>query len=458
MIKWIDLENDPTFRADYLFFLQQANTYIATIFWDVFNDGNKCKQITAAVNQIEQNGKKQIDKGLRKSLFTKEGKKNLDVFKAGFIELLETFTIQRKDSFAQKLRLVHVIPLSFVDFTKLVERLKDKRHFLEHFEEKTRRNEPGPNNDRVILDLGLLLPPVLGGLFLGAVSRAISRMSRNDEDFREAVRKSFFASFEHRKQAARDANSSIRKKENMKRQKRLAAERQEQKWHKLYLRYFPHEVHPRYNHLNFKLRFLFIGEPRVEQIIQLLDKVYCPQEVHFRNEVEAVYETSMRINILIWEYLKKSGVKQKKWPKQLKAIRNHVAHNGFFWAAPDISNDGDKLLVSAVFRDLFLLANKMQDGQRKFSEFRSQIKGVLARQKYALVTPMVFIDDAGNQISVADNPARTPASKVVRYWSAGNRSKFLNSTNYRVDKRLRVIHLMRQWSRDIDDLKTTGTK
>ncbi len=446
-VEFAQLESDPVFRADYLFFLQQANSYLVAIFWDVFNDGKKCKQITHAVRNLEKENDSPIDAGLKKSLFSQAGKQNMDVFKADFIRLLEAFPNTRKAAFAHKLRLIHVIPLPFSEFVQLVSRLKEKRHFLEHYDERRAIGDFGPDNEKVLSDLGLLLIPALSGLFLGAVNRALSRAGARNNPLIEDVRKIFFQSTEHRKDGARAANSDLRAKANMVPHKRLAAELHEEKWHKLYLKYFPHGQYPRYKHMNFKLRVLFIGEPRIEQICSLLDESYARQQAHFRNEIEAVYEITMRINVFIHTYLYQLAVPKKKWPKQIKALRNHVAHNGFFWAVPNIEEPREILSVEGVFQALFALSSKCTDGRYIYWQFRTQIKDLLSSQKYSLAYPLFFLDQQQNRVPIVGTEQLTPAPKTIRYWSVANRHKYLNPSQYRVDKRLRVNRLFGNWLR-----------
>ncbi len=448
-IDFSSLEEDIKFRADLLFYLHQANAYIATIFWHGFGNGKTITQMRSLVRELEQQRDKRLEGGLRKSLFTKEGRKNMDVFKDDFITVLESLPQSRKDAFAQKLRLDHAIPLNFKDFTNLVDDLKEKRHFLEHFED--RRHRPRLDDKQFYKALGLLLLPSLHGMVLGSVASAMRRTHARNDASLETVRQILRGSHEDRKQGARDL-ALHRKKENMQRWRRQAEEQKETKWHGLYDIYFPDGHFPRYNHSNFKLRYFFIGAPKIRRIMTELDQVYSPQTPHFRNEIEAVYDTTLRINLLIWAFLQKSPLKQKKWPNALKPLRNHIAHNDFFWTLPAAQQDQPDKIVSPkqVFRLLFDFSKKDPNGYKRALHLRDDVKSILKKQDFAYAYPL-FDPASGESIAeLTETPNRQASPVKVKYWSTVNRKTFSNKTRYRLDKRLRVRRLMGLWSARLD--------
>lgn len=475
-IDFSELDADPVFRADFRYYLLLANTAICSIFWHVFKEKAPRKQMKQTVHDLETAWKEereradrrkerasrtspQLDFGLRRSLFTKSGQDNMDAYKADFITVLEALPNVRKDAFANKMRLDHALPLTYRDFVQLVERLMQRRHFLQHYDEKARRGDPRPDDGKVVHDLGLLFPPMVHGLFLGMVQSAQSRNHAVNAAQVEAIRKRLQQAREARKEGARALATERSKRRMTSKAQRVQEEEKKTRWGKMYMDYFPRDHFPRYNPLNFKLRFFFMGEPKIRQIMDELDRVYCPQTPHFRNEIEAVYDASLRVNVRIFEYLDRLSVKQKKWPKQVKVVRNHIAHNGLFWTAPDAARSGERILLTALWTSLFALSEKDQtgkepagkapNGHKKAQILRDQVRNILKSQDYSLAYPL--FDPSPDALPGATlPPEQAPPPIVVRHWSAQNRKQYGNADRYRIDKRLRVRHLMRLWQRELD--------
>ncbi len=480
------LETDDEFRVAYLFYLQQANTYIASIFWHVFNDGTRKKKLYEVIKpcdeKIKQNHTRNrqlhevLDAKLLKSIVPQEsGAKEpfMDCYNAGFVTLLLALPDNMKLSFKNKLSTEHAIPLTLEAFCDAIDALRLKRNFLKAWELKKNKSNP-PDDGETLRALGLLLPSKLHQNFCGAVSHAIARISRktgrrpgvNVAD----VRAVFSAARKDRAEATMAQFSQLRTKKIMTANERKAKEHSKQAWMNKYQQLYPDGAWPRYKYHNFKILYYFFGDANVARITTMLDALAerkghkLPAGVHFSRDVEVIYNVGMQINnvldLAFWRLSKADADQQvlliadgysKRQAKdemerhsplqgRMREIRNAIAHNGLFWCV-DIANR--HLSVEDIFNQVFtaFLNPHIQNPREQINNIYSKIQGIINKQDYDWVFPQN--PDQNNM-----EPDQTPP-KVIRHWSKPNRQEYANPVKWRIDRRIKVRAVMSEWMKAI---------
>lgn len=450
-------EQDLQFRIELLYYIQQAGSYIAQIFFENFKT-NKQNNLYLPVKELNTRLKKErgngLDKKLYEALIPNEKRWRapiLDPFKADFITVLENLPEGRKQAFTRLLRLTHAIPQNFRNFIEDIEILKDKRHFLEHWQERQQQGRTFDHDQRVVEILArLLLPGTLSqisGSMISASRRLSKRKARQNKGEITAIQDLFATARQQRKAETKNLYSN--NISTLSRNERQNYQRSRDSWNKKYARFYPDGAWPRYNLHNFRIRYAHIGESRLriinEQLQFNMEQVNCRLEVpHFSRDIEPAFLLSQRLNRLTNYYchLIDTADKERYSNKQarkkgafadsgLVTIRNNIAHNGIFWAQI-LDKDDRKENIKKIFQTLFRATQceHIPYGYRLCGEMYGRYEAILRKENYSWVLPV----SAGH-----DNPA---PPKAIRRWTRPTRELYGDREMWKIDRRAPMRHLV----------------
>lgn len=481
------LEDDADFRNGYLYFLQLANSYLAAIFWHVFPDSSRRKNLYETVRNFDadlkaeaaRRGEQQrgLDPALLKSIAPEPGERRtgfLDCYKSDFVRVLrDGLPEERKRAFERKLRQDHAIPLRMGAFCDGIDHLRKKRHYLKDWG-RNRNRADRPADEPVLDFLGLLLLPRLHHHFLGLVERHRRRIRRRggNSGIDPADLRTIFARARRlRREETERAFGRNRLRSETTRAERRDREHSKQAWMRKYDHYFPRGAWPRYNYHQFRIRYFFMGKGylgAIESALRAALPAKAPPHpgppFHFQWEIEAVYETAMAVNAVLSGVFRDFEAADKTLSRRarkhgagvlsghLRDIRNAVAHNQPFF---DIHVDGQTLPVRQVFAEIF--AGFQRDHVREhlaeppaacIGALCDKLAGLFRKQKFTLVFP---VDDA-------ERRARQRPPRVVRRWTGKDRREYIASGRWRIDKRPRVKALIAAWHRDLGEARQEATR
>ncbi|MFH1157796.1 MAG: hypothetical protein V1721_02770 [Pseudomonadota bacterium] len=390
------LEENPDFRSDLLFFIRLTGAYAQAIFWQAFPrsaPARRKKMFETAKRKIEENKRNFRDAILDPK---KRHAQTTDLFHKGFFDLLKE--LEKDDSikkvFADGLKQEHGIFWRFEEFIAALEVLKEKRDYLEHYEErKSGKQVFAPEKNAKALEaLGfLLLPEICNMLEMSARAVKGAEAEKAAGDIyvlfgwcKQERAKSIHLISEERKRSRLDKRK----------RKALATDADNTRvWLKSYrtLGISPTD----YREFQFKRRYFFIGP---QNLRALFGELGCPlqmknralvyesgagQKTSFKHDVEPFYLLAVRINAAICRYLdfapkdKKDNIKDT----ELRNIRNTLAHNGLFWRIyPEGSPSPSPLTVEEVFSQVL---EPLTRGDR--SEFCDSIERLLRRENHAVL-------------------------------------------------------------------------
>lgn len=452
-------EEDHIFRTELLFFLKQAGNYIAQIFRESYNDKPKSRQLVyELVAKLEQ--ERSFDKILKSSIVPdKEGhiRPVLDPYKKDFLRLLGEFPDHRRAVFAQRLHRRHGLAMTFNNFKRAVEQLLEKRHYLEHFEERSGRKKEFSDED-VIEALGIFLLPGLHPQITGAMQAAEKRLSKIcrkvNMTMQQVVRDRLANSREQRRQATQDYFSKVIS--TLPRAERQDWKNSREAWNKVYTDYYPDGAWPRYNLHNFRIRHSYIGEKRLAELYRVLEGAWSESrggtyQRHFSRDFEPLFLLGMRMNRLLDETCialrdadadtysnkkaKKEGAQSVPWFSEL---RNEAAHGGMFWTIRN--KNGDVLDSRGLFTTLFTAISKPHIAYpaERAGALKEKLHRLLSREDYVWVMP-------------ADCSHENPAPPVhIHNWTRRQRQLYSDRTKWRIDRRHAFRHLVRKWQVDLN--------
>ncbi|MCI5047806.1 MAG: hypothetical protein MRY59_09910 [Aquisalinus sp.] len=401
----------------------------------------------------ESSNKKGLDSKLYEALVPNgQGWLNpvLDPYKADFFTVLKELPQGRKDALARTLRIRHGVPLTFNNFVRALEQLREKRHYLEHSDEK---KPDGFSETQVLEALGLLLLPALHQQFLGALNAAACRLEKCGQVCPRgelaAARHLLAEKAEERKEETRrlygEHISKLSRSDRQDYHESLIA------WNRKYDAFYPPGCWPRYNLHNFRIRHAFIGKPRLHLIEKALrdslpESRRAAWQPHFSRDIEPLFLLAMKVNRLtdyFCQTLKQcdAEVLSKKQRQRrgamavenMGAIRNSAAHGGLFWTIRDKS--GELLSPSAYFGALFAAALKphVPHSTELKSQIFSRFRDLLQEQEYVWVQPRDL--SAEHQ---------TPPVHVKR-WTKTVRQRYANRDKWQVDRRIALRQFALVW-------------
>jgi hypothetical protein len=444
------LETEQDFRSDQLYFIRLVGTYIQSIFWDVLNSDTKSgkKRRKKVFEFIEQQHFSKKDNLKQQLLDSKErAKGTVDFFKGGFVEILkklENFPLNDQESFSQffekKLKEHHAIFLKYQEFIAAIEQLLQKRHYLEHYEERIKKNTPKNFSDAKVMEiLGMFLLPELLGIFLGRVESCNKKMHSLPATVE--AKKELIAIFEQAKKekklSVKVYYDDIKTREQMQKTKRKFLVSTTQKWLVVYSNYKLQSTD--YNKHNFKTRYYFIGEQNRIHIEKKLQKPSRP--LSFKHDVEYFYFLTAKINLVLHRFIErlpcnKDGkiiLSDAVLQQKLQDIRNAIAHNQLFW---NISDYDEKCVIASVAQALATLP-KYKKPREMLNDFFTALERDIEKASFSWVHYR------------ADATTSAPTDIIIQRWSADNRAAFGKNSKGRekLNKRTSLKSHLARWKR-----------
>lgn len=467
------IEQDSQFRAELLYFLQMANTYIAQIFFLTFNDGKRLKQLYSWLEENKNNGwtQQEICKILYNNIVpTIDNKRSgyLDIYNADFTILLTR--LNEKDSslagagqrFCNNLRLKNAILRDLNSFCKDIDALREKRNYLKDYDNKKRQNKQ--NDERVIYALGLLLLPKLHQHLIGKINHANTRLRRQGLNYYTNEKPIILKLSSARKDRANATQILFgkRKKGVIDKKLRQDAQIAKETFMRNYYFLYPNGYGPKYNYHQFRIRQEFIGKINMRYIKNLLN--LTEGKIHFSRDIEPIYNVAMEINNLLdrafWLMQQEDESEEKRlksedgqtnrqaktqmkeiccFNKSLRHLRNHIAHNGLFC----FYKQGE-LSAQDVFSLIFtgFTQPHVRKSKQRIHELASQIENILNKQN---------VSWAFEKNPQGEN--KNPPPIVIKRWTLNNKTKYLNFNKYRLDRRQNIRKIFADWATSVKHSK-----
>lgn len=447
------LELGPDFRSDLLFFIRLAGTYAQTIFWQAFPRSamaRRKKMFNLAKQVIPEN----------KAVFRaavldpqKRHSKTTDLFHKGFLSLLAQIG---QDPTAQKiftdgLKQEHGIFWRFDELLEFLEALMEKRHYLEHYEERRKKNLSFDNrmNLKAMEALGVLLLPELCNMLEMSAKAVKGKSARSVAD---DIHTLLAWCKQERSKSIQLMFSEERKRSKLdkRRRKSLAPDADNaQVWLKSYYTlgisptdYRLFQFKRRYDFIgqqNLRLLFRALGAPLQQKSRALIYESSPTAKLSFRYDVEALYLLAVRIGAVIHRFLDYAPKdnKGKFSDPTLKAIRDSLAHNGLFW---DIRMPNNQpLSAEEVFQAVMA---PLPMGLR--SQFCDRMEVLLRRENHAVLH------------SVMDGH---PKTEKIRRWTDDRRVAAKQSSDITVSHRRSIRKVAARWMRALQQAgQTHGLK
>jgi hypothetical protein len=451
----------PAFRADLLYFIRMAGTYIEAIFLDArltWKD-NRLKAFQGIIDDLK-NKNPQYEKNwvaLRKQDPAIEFAAT-EPFKL----LLAHLQTTHKDSLARRLQWEHALPWGFDNFYTIVEQLREYRHFLEHYDKK-----PKPDDAELLRNLGLLLLPHLQNHLIGRILHHQKRTSpspfkgegRGEGKHILEIKAILQKAESDRREMSRNI-FGLKTRNTLPKNERIDRETYNNRWKERFADWFASDTWPRYNEHNFKVRYHFIGRRRLALLGAALQSSTSsqgyfndPKKADFIRELEPIYYASLDINLIIHKFLFEMEAlrldvrSSKKMNNSIPALRNEIAHGGFFW---DIKNKaGEQIALEDVFTDLLSLPAKakMPNIKERQNDLITAIAGVIKNYGAHRVH---------DSEKIGDDPNKRPPPYIIHRWTAEKRARFADSKRYTIDRRPRVRALLASWKRALSAAETSS--
>jgi hypothetical protein len=469
----------PGFRADLLYFIRMAGTYIETIFLDarVNWKDNRLKSFQTIIDGLKEKNPK-YDKNW--IALRKQDPGIEFAAKDAFKLLLAHLETTHKSSLSRRLQWEHALPWSFDIYYHKVEQLRAYRNFLEHPDGKTK-----PDDDELLHTLGLLLLPHLQNHLIGRIihhQRKLAKPSPSplggegrgeggeggqhsgfrtsspqpspskEREFTAAVRDILQKAETDRRETSRNI-FGLKTRQTLPKNERIDRETYNNRWKERFADWFASDTWPRYNEHNFKVRYHFIGRRRLALLGTALQsspstKGYFndPARSDFIRELEPIYYASLDINLILQKFLfemkslKLEVGSAKKMKNSIPALRNEIAHGGFFWAVADKDNAGQVVSLETLFGDLLSLPAKadMPNIKERQNDLITAIAGVIKNYGAHRVH---------DSEKIGDDPNKRPPPYIIHRWTAEKRARYADSKRYTIDRRPRVRALLASWKR-----------
>ncbi len=372
----------PGFQADLLYFIRMAGTYIEAIFLDArltWKD-NRFKSFQAIIDEL---AKKEPKHEKQWSALRNKDPHIEFATTEPFKLLLANLATEHKNSLSRRLQWEHALPWSFDVYYQKIETLRKYRHFLEHLRDKP---PPGqrPDDAELLHILGLLLLPYLQNHLVGRIIHHQRRLKHSSPSplkgegpisspsplkgegrgegtpklkqktpspnpLPQGERAIIRVAQDILQNAESDRRETSRNIFGLKTRSTLPAnERRDRvtyndRWKERFADWFATDTWPRYNEHNFKVRYHFIGRKR----LKILGDALCaststkgyfsdPAKADFIRELEPIYYASLDINLILHKFLfemeelKLKVRSSKEMQNSIPALRNEIAHGGFF--------------------------------------------------------------------------------------------------------------------------------
>ncbi len=509
------LVDSPAFRSDLLYFIRLAGNYAAQIFIDMRARAQKkhraefqhwlgTEPADASGTHNQHQSRKALLKKLRKNYRSAANPKRPDVddflwqalilddgwfdpFKKGFTDIVRNMPGVMQSRLERALKEDHALPWDLRTFEAAIGDLREYRHYLEHYEE---RSGAGPvGYTRLLEILGLMLIPHLSNHLVGRVHhhgcklklkpralrglldnmRQINRdalaLRKGESKFinglKRRIDEASIRAMLTRKYDNPPSDQAVKRIAREEKKKRKDLEQRKTALIALHNRYFDEDTWPRYNHFNFLLRYGFIGKSRIAELEDKLfpDVQNMPVSADFIHDIEPLYLLSSDIALVLHGWLSEQADKGldindgSKAAKQVRNIRNTLAHGDFFWMVPDLQSDDPGRDSSALtLRDIiaaFIALKKEADGLSgdAINKLITTLEALLKKQK----RHFVYLAVEADAVNAHPPPIR------IRRWSASHQSDYNAGQRAERQMTLQRRNPLRQlvsgWMRELSALR-----
>jgi hypothetical protein len=447
------LEANPDFRADYLYFIRLAATYMQSIFRDVFRARNKGdrkrrKRMYALAQNVIRDPQSELLISIQNP--ERRNRETLDCLKTVFPVLLRALPDDVRETFENRMKHEHAIFVQLHTFAHILDILREKRNRLEHYEDRQQNGrEPNVREEEVINALGRFLLPHLHTVFLGRLRHYQNKLvDQYDLETIAISHDTIDGLFRMRREQRRNANYRLfaveRRRDRTPRPVRQGHHTAKQPWREYYQIYNQHRPTD-YREFEFKTRFYFMGEQNFHRIRHMLGDDDTGA-LSFRDHIEPFYFLTARVNLVLHRYLarlpaNKQGIQgyddHYDTPK-LRAIRNTIAHNGLFWVVRTKDNDiiPDDQVFALVLRNLALMCD---DGLTLANDCCNTLAQIFRDENYAIV-------------HLPGDETHPPRARKIGRWTAARRQAYLDA-GYEIDKRGHARKHVARWMRQLKDAK-----
>jgi hypothetical protein len=437
----------PGFRADMLYFLRMAGTYIETIFIDARVNW-KDNRLKTYQSIIDARLKKEPS---QKNFLVAMRKQDPGIefaFKKDFTFLLADLQPTHKDHIRRRLLWEHALPWDFKRYDEVIETLRSYRHYLEHFDEKIKKGEHRLPDKNLLKMLGLLLLPHLHNHLIGRVIHHERKLDLPKNSYSAAVRIIMRGAETDRREASHNL-FGLKTRQLLPRNERKDRETYNQRWKERFPLWFAPDTWPRYNEHNFKVRYHFMGQARLNKLGAALQnatphKGYFddPAQCDFIRELEPLYYATLDLNLILHKFLAEreaAGVDVKNVNvvgRVIPALRNEIAHGGFFWSVTNKSNN-----MIHPLKNIFSAMLKLMPDKNSCNDLATPIVGVIKAYGAHRVHDRQALPDTPNQY---------PPPLVVHRWTAAKRATYASRERWHIDRRPRLRALLATGKRALD--------
>lgn len=449
-----ELEKNKNFRAEFLYFILIGNSFINALFWDCFYYGTS-KSYKKRRAQLYDHARNILDikrpaEAKLLSLIIPEEK-----LKIGLHETIDCFSLPFSEkiigqlppnligAMEKDLRSNHAIFMRIIDdlgrkenitIQKALNALRIKRNLLLHYDEKNIKKQSVENDEIVIHALGMFLLPKLMHAFVGRVRHYETKqlsdkiLSANLLEIHHEIQMTQKANYQR---VSALENSKDNLKDKSRRKKRIDTSIP---WRAYHLQHKIRDGNKTdYRENNFRIHYHFIGRKNIDLIEKYLN-LESAENFHFKRDIENFYLLSHEVNK--WLHVAFMAMKRDNndkiigrnddETKLLKAIRNEISHNGFFWNCKD--ENGNLIAVSVVF-SYVLSAHCFFTNRNETQMIIDNLNAIFKGEKYKILDSLI----------------PQPTTLHIREWSPKNLDKLSKKHDAPIKRRRNFGKFVGKW-------------
>lgn len=448
------LEKNQNFRAEFLYFILLVNSFIDAIFWDCFYYGTS-KSYKKRRAQLYDHARNVLDikrpaEAKLISLIIPEEKlkiglhETIDCFSLPFSEkIIGQLPPNLIEAMEKDLRSNHAIFMRVIDdlgrkenitIQKALNALRIKRNLLLHYDDKNIKRQSVENDEIVIHALGMFLLPKLMHAFVGRVRHYEKKQLKNKDlsskllEMHNEIQMTQKANYQR---VTALENSKDNLKDKSRRKKRIDTSIP---WRAYHLQHKIRDGNKTdYRENNFRIHYHFIGRKNIDLIEKYLN-LESAVNFHFKRDIEDFYLLSHEVNK--WLHVAFMAMKRNEYDKIIgrnddetkiiKAIRNEIAHNGFFWNCKD--ENGDLIAVSMVF-SYILSAHCFFTNRSETQMIIDNLNAIFKGEKYKILDAII----------------PQPTTLHIREWSPKNLDKLSKKHDAPIKRRLNFGKIVGKW-------------
>lgn len=453
-----ELEKNKNFRAEFLYFILIANSFIDALFWDCFYYGTS-KSYKKRRAQLYDHARSVLDLTRPAEVAMLSRIIPEEKLKLGKYETLDCFGIpfcdkiigkmpqNLIDSMEKDLRSNHAIFNRVIDdlgrdknitIQKALNALRIKRNLFLHYDEKNIKKQSIENNETAIAAMGLFLLPQLMHSFVGRVMHYEKRHLNNKDlssQLLEMHREIQMTQKANYLRVSALENAKENSKDKSRRKKRIDTSIP---WRAYHLNHKIRDGNKTdYRENNFRIHYHFIGRKNIDLIEKFL-KLEKNDNFHFKRDIEDFYLLSHEVNK--WLHVAFMAMKRDNKDKIigrdedetnfLKTIRNEVSHNGFFWNCKDENNN--IIDVSDVFTRV-LSAHCYFTNRNETQMIIDNLNAIFKGEKYKIIDAII----------------PQPTTLHVRNWSPKNIETLIKKHDAPIKRRQIFGKIVGKWVKSL---------